>query len=251
MDLERDALPLLFFQRGYGRFSTGPLLLANERDVFQSVRLAEAARDEIEAVAQELSLGCSVVTSAGADSIYVAIADHSHSQRGKNRLGNRAPLVPPLGALFVGNSNAISDELWFSRLGKSRDEAVARAKEQLARVRQRGWSISLLGELSSEELDTAIELYSCPHRTPEQERRFLSTVETMFDMHEPEQVDDEQNYDVLHLSVPVKRSNGDTALVLRLSELPPQLSGAQISRLLERLQAAAMNVEAIIAHIPD
>lgn len=251
MGLERDALPLLFFQRGYGRFSAGPLLSANERDVLQSVRLAEAARDEIEAVARELAAVCSVVVAAGADSVYVAVADHSPSQRGKNRLGNRAPLAPPLGALFVDTPNAIPEELWLSRLGKNRDDAASRAKEQLARVRQRGWSVSLLGELSPEELDAAIELYSCPQRTPEQERRFFSTVTAMFDLHEPEQIDDDQNYDVLHLSVPVKRPGGETVLVLRLSELPPQLSGLQIDRLLDRLQEAAAKVESLIAQVPN
>ncbi len=251
MGLERDALPLLFFQRGYGRFSTGPLVLANDRDVFQSVRLAEAAREEIEAVARELSVACSVVASAGTDSIYVAVADHSCGQRGQSRLGARAPLTPPLGALFVGSSNAISEEAWLARLGKSSADTVARAQEQLIRVRQRGWSISLIGALSPQDLDAAIALYSCPHRTPEQERRFLSTVSTMFDMHEPAQIEDAQDYAVLHLTVPVKRKGGATALALRLSDLPAHMSGAQVNAFLQRLQAAAAKVESLISTIPD
>ena len=247
MGLERDALPLLFFQRGYGRFSTGPLVVANEREVLQKVRLAETAREEIEALACELGVGCSVVAAAGADSIYVAVADHSRLQCGKDRLGTRAPLIPPLGALFVGSANAVSEETWLSRLGKNSADAVPRAREQLTRVRQRGWSISLLGELSPEELDAAIELYSCPHRTPEQERRFYSTVSAMFDLHELVQLEDARTYDVLHLSVPVKRPGGDTAFVLRLSELPPGMSGAQVTRFLERLQDAATRVESLMA----
>lgn len=251
MGLERDALPLLFFQRGYGRFSTGPLMLVNDRDVFQSVRLAEAAREEIEAVASELGVGCSVVASAGMDSVYVAVADHSSAQRGKNRLGTRAPLTPPLGALFVGSANAISEDAWLARLGKCSDETRARAVDQLSRVRQRGCSISLIGALSSQELDDAIELYSCPHRTPEQERKFLSTVSTMFDMHEPVDLVESECYDVLHLTVPVRRRDGETVLALRLSELPAQMSGAQVTVYLERLQGAASKVETLIAAIPD
>lgn len=246
MGLERDASPLLFFQRGYGRFSTSSLVLASEREVLQHVRLAELAREEIEAVARELKVGCSVVAAAGSDSIYVAVADHSPEQRGKNRLGVRAPMVPPLGTLFIDEPNTISEEAWLARLGKNGAEAAVRAQKQLERVRQRGWSIALLGDLTAHELEEAVELYSCPHRTPEQERRFLDTVSKMFDQHEPVHLEKTTTYDVLHLSVPVQRSNGETALVLRLSELPKSLPGAEVDRYLERLQAAAAQVESLI-----
>lgn len=246
MGLERDALPLLFFQRGYGRFSTGPLVLANDRDVLQCVRLAELAREEIEAVASELGTGCSVVAAAGTDSIYVAVAEG-----GPNRLGRRAPLTPPLGALFVDSPYAISEQAWLARLGRSSADTVVRAQQQLARVRARGWSISLIGAQSPAELDAAIALYSCPHRTPEQERRFLSTVSTLFDMHEPQQIEPAQRYDVLHLTVPVRRKGGETVLALRLSELPAQISGAEVNAHLARLQRAAARVEALIAHVAD
>ena len=250
MGLERDALPLLFFQRGYGRFSMGALMLVNDRDMFQFVRLAEAAREEIEAVAKELDVGCSVVAAAGTDSVYVAVADHSVARMGRNRLGARAPLTPPLGALFVDSPGALSEPTWLNRLGKCSEETLARARDQLSRVRQRGWSISLIGELSPLELEAALDLYSCPHRTPEQERRFLSTVSAMFDMHEPTRLEDSQHYDVLHLTVPVKKQSGVTVLALRASELPGHLTGAQVNAYLERLQKAAAKVELLIADIP-
>ncbi len=245
MGLERDALPLLFFQRGYGRFSQGPLSAADERQLLRSVRLAEVAREEIEAIAAELSVGCSVIAPAGSDAVYVAVADSSASSQGKDRLGVRAPMAPPLGALLVDSPNSISEELWLARLGKNA-EAVEKAREQLARVRERGWSISLMGSLSPAELEEAIDTYSCPQRTPEQERRFFSTVLSMFDMHEPAELNEGDRYDVMHLSVPVKRADGTTALVMRLSELPPQMQGADIKRILSRLQSAAANVEVLI-----
>lgn len=251
MGLERDVLPLLFFQRGYGRFSISALMMVDDRDVFQSVRRAEAAREELEAVARELGVGCSAIAAAGMDSVYVAVADHAVAHQGKNRLGSRAPLTPPLGALFVDSPRAPSEPIWLDRLGKCSEETRARAREQLNRVRQRGWSISLIGALSAQELDAALDLYSCPHRTPEQERRFLSTVSAMFDMHEPDELEHAHHYDVLHLTVPVKAESGETVLALRVSELPRQLSGAQISAYLDRLQTAAARVQLLIADIPE
>ena len=250
MEVGRDSLPLLFFQRGYGRFSSGSLLVATERSVMQSIRMAEAARAQIETLAEELDMGCSVIAAAGGESIYVAVSDYIATKGGKNRLGARAPLVPPLGALFVDSPNALSEEQWLAGLGKCDDEVIAKAREQLARVRRRGWSISLLGALSPRALDEAIEAYSCPHRTPEQARRFLSTASAMFDMHEPVNIEDNQQYDLLHLTVPVKQADGTTVLALRLSEMPSALTGVDIARLVERLKATATEIEALIGRIP-
>lgn len=251
MQVARDSLPLLFFQRGYGRFSSGSLLLANERKVLQSVRLAETARPEMEVLAQELDVGCSIVAAAGGESIYVAVADHAPTKGGKNRLGARAPLVPPLGALFVDSPNALSKEQWLAGLGKCDDEVAARAREQLALVRRRGWSLSLLGAFSPHELDEAIDAYSCPQRTPEQARRFLATVSAMFDMHEPSEINLDQRYDVLHLTVPIRQSDGATTLALRLSELPSALTGSRIHGLIERMHKASIKIEALIGRLPQ
>jgi DNA-binding IclR family transcriptional regulator len=68
----------------------------------------------------------------------------------------------------------------------------------------------------------------------------------MFDLHEPVQIDQNKNYDVLHLSVPVRCSSGETAFVLRLSELPSSLLGAEVDRYLERLRMAAAKVEVLL-----
>lgn len=250
MRLERDASPLLFFQRGYGRFSTGPLMLSNDRNVLQSVRLAEQAREDIEALSQSLKVGCSIIAAAGTDSIYVAVADHSVGHSNTNRLGVRAPLTPPLGAVFVGSSNAIDEDTWLARLGKCAPETREQAILQLKLVRERGWSLSLMGA-PAQELEEALDLYSCPHRTPEQERRFLATVSRMFAMHEPISIDAEKSYNVLHLTVPVKHSNGDTLLALRLSELPSGLTGRQIENYVQQLQGVAARIEAKIAVCPN
>ncbi|NLA52349.1 MAG: flavin reductase family protein [Alcaligenaceae bacterium] len=246
MSLERDSSPLLFFQRGYGRFSASSLMMASNREVLHQVRLAEMAREEIDSVARELRAGCSVVSAVGQESVYVAVADHSEAQLGKNRLGVRVPIVPPLGTLFVGAGNAISVADWLARLGKNGAEAAERAQLQLERVQERGWSIALLGDLTADALEKVVELYSCPHRTPEQERQFLNTLSKMFDLHEPVQIDQNKNYDVLHLSVPVRCSSGETAFVLRLSELPSSLLGAEVDRYLERLRMAAAKVEVLL-----
>lgn len=251
MDRSRDTTPLLFFQRGYGRFSTGPMVIASERETLRYARLAEIAREEIEALACACQLECSLVAPVGNDAVYVAVADHSPERRASGRLGARVPVTPPLGTLFVGEPNALPQSSWLSRLGKASPETYDQALAKLERVRARGWSAALVGKLTSDELEQALVTYSNPERTPEQERHFLSCVATMFDLHEPEELRADTRYDVLQLSVPVRKAGGEVVLALRLGALPAQLPGSTLHDYLQRLQSTASRIEQLIAAQPQ
>jgi flavin reductase (DIM6/NTAB) family NADH-FMN oxidoreductase RutF/DNA-binding IclR family transcriptional regulator len=239
MNLERNTTPLLFFQRGYGGFSTGPLVAAAERDTLQAVGLAEAVREEIETLAARLSAECALLASTGRDSVYVAVANYSLNRRGSSRLGFHVPIVPPMGALFVGQPGSPDDETWLSRLGRCDESVREAARERLARVRERGWSICLCNGHEKADLEEGIELYTNPHRTPEQERRLLALVQATSALHEPAEILDDQRYDVLHISAPVHDADGQVALVVRLSELPRGMDGRLIRDCAKRLQETA------------
>lgn len=243
MQLERDTAPLLFFQRGYGRFSPGSLVAAAERETIEAVRLAEIGRTEMEAVANELNAECSLVAAVGGDVVYVAVENSSPHWRLRSRLGFRVPCAPPLGTLFVGHPGAPPESEWLKRLGRADQETLDRSLAQLERVRRRGWSISLRGQDDGEAMDELVALYSNPHRTPGQERRLLAAAKERSELHEPEELQDDQAYDVLHLSVPVRNGAGEVLLVLRLSALPCGTRLPEICRWLARLQQAAASLE--------
>lgn len=247
MALERDTAPLLFFQRGYGRFAPGPLVAVAERETIEAVRLAEIGRDEMEAVATELNAECSIVAAVGGDIVYVAVDNSSPQWRLRSRLGFRVPCAPPLGPLFVGHPGAPADAEWLRRLGRPDQETAARSLAQLEHVRQRGWSIALLGPDDGENLDEMVQLYSHPHRTPAQERRLLAAAKERASLHEPAELREDVAYDVLHLSVPVRGEAGQVLLVLRLSALPGGVFLPRIRVWLARLQQAAASLEAILA----
>lgn len=250
MQLQRDTAPLLFFQRGYGRFFTGPLVAVAERETIEAVRLAEIGRDDMEAVAIELNAECSIVAAVGGDVLYVAVENRSPNWRLHSRLGFRVPCAPPLGTLFVGHPGAPSDQEWLNRLGRADQEAKNNSLAQLARTRTRGWSISLLGPGDADSLEEVVELYSRAHRTPAQERRLLAAAKERSSLHEPAELSEHASYDVRNLSVPVRNARGEVVLVLRLSALPPASSLGQIKLWLQRLQRAAASLEIKIASRP-
>jgi flavin reductase (DIM6/NTAB) family NADH-FMN oxidoreductase RutF len=250
MQLERDTAPLLFFQRGYGRFSTGPLVAAAERETIEAVRLAEIGRDDMEALATELNVECSIVAAVGGDVLYVAVENRSPHWRLRSRLGFRVPCAPPLGPLFVGHPGAPTDREWLNRLGRADQDTIDGSLAQLERVRSRGWSISLLGPNDADSLDEVVELYSNPHRTPGQERRLLAAAKERSNLHEPAELREDVAYDVLNLSVPVRNVRGEVLLVLRLSALPRGSSLAQIRHWVQRLQQSVASLESKIASRP-
>lgn len=247
MQLERDTAPLLFFQRGYGRFSPGPLIAAAERETIEAVRLAELGRDSMTALASEFSAECSIIAAVGGDVVYVALENRSPHWRLRSRLGFRVPCAPPLGPLFVGHPGAPADTQWLQRLGRADEEMTARSLAQLERVRSRGWSIALQGPQDAENLDEMVELYSNAHRTPAQERRLLAAAKERSNLHEPADLLEDVAYDVLQLSVPVRDASGQVVLVLRLSALPRAVHMTQIRLWLQRLQHAATGLEQAVA----
>ena len=245
---ERDVLPLLHFQRGYGTFSPGVLVTSEQSEYAYSAGLGETARDSIELLARDLGAECSVLVRVGTDSVFVATANHSASGR-PTRLGMRSPILPPLGALFVDSPGAPSTAEWLARLEGDADGTLrSRAIEQLQRVRQRGWSISLRGKFTIAELDEAVAGYTSPDRTSEQEQRLIDVLLEMSPMHEISDLRPGERYDVLHLAVPVRDAVGNVVAALRLGDLPTQAQRDEVMFWLSQLQATAAVVESRLHH---
>lgn len=250
LGVERDCLPLLFFQSGYGRFTPGSLVASQSRELIESVRLAEVARDDIELIAAELGAECSVLVPDGNDFVFVATANHS-SNMARTHLGARVPIAPPLGTIFVDSPHGPSEAAWLARLGRADESEVAEASAQLQRVRRRGWSLSLVGNVARDELEEVVRGYTDPSRTVRQERDLFATVKAMSPFHEPEALEPDEVYDVLNVSVPVTGPDGSVVLGLRLGELPNRASGRDIEAWLNALGLTADAVaKKIAAHDP-
>ncbi|MEW2624093.1 flavin reductase [Streptomyces sp. NPDC048106] len=242
MDVVRPALPLLFFQGGYGRFTLPSLLARSEADLIQGIRQAEFARDQIERVAEELGVECSVSAVAGQDAVFVAVASRS-PEPSRISLGFRVPMVPPLGAVFICHAGSVAVGDWLSRLPGSDEETVAAYIAQLERVQERGYSVSLRGTHTDRELHTAVRDYSSADRLPEHERRFKRLIAETARLYEPD-LEPGGRYDVHSILVPVEGPMQQVQIALRLGNLPAGATGRQVEAWVERLRSAAAVVSA-------
>lgn len=248
-DVARPALPLLSFQGGYGRFILPSLIATSEPDLVHGIRLAEYARDQIEAVAEEFHAECSVMTPVGEDAVFIAMAVRS-AEPSNVSLGFHVPLIPPVGSVFISTMGSVAINAWLNRLPDADDETRATYIRQLERVRERGYSLSLRGAHSDRETFTAVRDYSSAGRLPEHERRFRSIIRETAPLYEPD-IEPDGVYDLHSIVVPVPGPMGLVQIALRLANLPGGAGGAQVELWTARLREAARVVaERLTADMP-
>lgn len=141
LDVGRSALPLVFFQGGYGRFS--PLSLAAwEGDLAVQLRTADLARPQLEDLAARFGAECVASAAVGDEMVLVANASAGSSGELAPRVGQRIPFLPPLGTAFVAWAGPLARRAWLDRAGKdSPPGTVAALEETLAQVRAAGYSV--------------------------------------------------------------------------------------------------------------
>ncbi|WP_159709016.1 flavin reductase [Arthrobacter sp. 18067] len=138
---EEPQPPLLFFQGGYGRFSTLSLLAGSEDDLPAHLRLADRARPHIESLAQRFGVDCHASALVGDQVIQLAYAGGGGSDLGFSRVGLRLPVVPPMGALFIAWAGPDATTQWISRSNSSGDPRIRSYFENhLELIRSQGWA---------------------------------------------------------------------------------------------------------------
>lgn len=238
MDTPRPSLPLLFFQGGYGRFSPASLMAIGEPATFEAVRLAERVRADLEELASDIGVDCSVIADIGDEVVFVANAGGSR-EPGFITVGARMPLMAPLGAAFFVDRPDRDVEAWITRsivpAEGLRDSALA----DVATVERRGFSVALMaGRPDTLAFEQAVAAYTGGRALPAEERRLRQVLAGMLDTVEPD-IEAGQSYQVHSITVPIPPRPDTPRVALRLSHLPQPLSGSQILEWVTRLRAIA------------
>lgn len=240
LGVEKPAAPLLFFQGGYGRFTPQSLVAPSEADLIAAVHLAELARGAMEGLAGRVGAECSALASVSGDLVHVANAaapDVIGSQ-----VGQRIPLMPPLGELYVAWEGEEVAEEWLAKAAAVDDCSRETYEERLAMARERGWSMSLAGNYREKELFHALRSYTEGRYTPAEERRIREVVAGASRYYDPVPIVADQTYDVASLVAPVLGGDGHVELVLRLAKLPQGVSGTVVQTWIDDLVATAAAV---------
>jgi flavin reductase (DIM6/NTAB) family NADH-FMN oxidoreductase RutF/DNA-binding IclR family transcriptional regulator len=248
LDAADAALPLVFFQGGYGRFSPSSMVAVPEPDVIGYLQHADLARNEMEALAGELGAECLSTAAVGDQLVVIAGAGAPAAGSPRTRVGQRSPLIPPLGALFVASAGPDAECAWLDRAGTSITGTQRDAyRQMLERVRQRGWSVTLASETQL-ELERTYHYYSTTDTSPGNAERIRELTASVADHYEPAVLSRERPVDVRMISVPVADQAGRVRLLLSVWGLPEPLTGAQIEACTTRLRQSATRIGAILSN---
>lgn len=244
LEVLRPVAPLLFFQGGYGRFAPMSISAAFDADLIAGVRLAERGRVEFEHLADSLGAECTAMAVIS-DQMAVTVAAFGASASAA-RIGERIPLMPPMGELCLAWEDTAATERWLARAVPSDECTPEQYRGRLATVRDRGWSITMRGSYRDEEVYEALREYSSGCYTPAQERRIREIISRTSSSYAPVSLEPGQRYDVDSVLAPVRDAAGKVRLVLRLSGLPGPASAESIRAWAQQLMQTAHSAESLL-----
>jgi flavin reductase (DIM6/NTAB) family NADH-FMN oxidoreductase RutF/DNA-binding IclR family transcriptional regulator len=235
LDIGTPALPLVFFQGGYGRFSSLSLA-AWESDLGVQMRSADLARPHMETLAEELDVECVASAVVGEDMVLVARAGTLRSAKLPTAVGQRIPFEPPMGTAFVAWASDAARDAWLDRLGRDVPAKTRETLERtLAQVRAAGYSVGRGHRWHSQAAQVLSREQPDQHRdeTAQELHRLIALLPADY---ESPDIDAD---DVRTVSTPVLGPGGSVVLVLSVTVPGRRSLGADLPWTVERLRTAA------------
>jgi flavin reductase (DIM6/NTAB) family NADH-FMN oxidoreductase RutF len=248
LEVGSTAMPLVFFQGGYGRFSSLSLA-AWESDLVLQMRSADLARPHMESLAEELEVECVASAVVGTDMVLVARAGRLQSQTLPTAVGQRIPFEPPMGTAFVAWAHESAQQAWFERLGHDVAPETREGLERtLAEVRKAGYSTGRGHRWHVEAAQVLSRDHPDLHRdeTSQEMHRLIATLPPDY---ESPVIDAD---DVRTVSTPVFGPGGVVVLVLSVTVAGRRSFAADLGFTVERLRTAAAAVtDALDGVVPE
>jgi len=249
LSVVNPASPLLFFQGGYGRFTIASLVAGSTPELASAIRMAEVLREDIRLLAERFKAACDFFAPVGGDLVYVGSASAPGHERSRPVLGTRIPLLAPLGEQYICWLSEEDQVKWMTRSGVVDPELQQDLHNRLAIARERGWSLSRIGRDEELPFYEALRQYTEEDLLPARERVLREQIVAWSKKYAPVDLDDEEQYSIHSIVVPIRRGSGDVVMSLRLIGIADPISGADLKRLIGEVKAqAALYSEKIGAH---
>lgn len=209
-------------------YGLGAALIALGNAALASTPAARLAQPHMTTLSREFDLEC-VASAAIADEIVILARAGTPRPLGINvEPGQRLPLAPPLGTVFVAWSDAQAIDRWLSHVGPEQSQAdLERYRQALATVRERGYSVALGGEGQQRLVQALQDAGHEPKGARGSEEYAL--VELAGD----------SRYRINHIGAPVFGPRGEVSLALFLIGFRGQIAAEAVPRYADRLREAA------------
>jgi flavin reductase (DIM6/NTAB) family NADH-FMN oxidoreductase RutF/DNA-binding IclR family transcriptional regulator len=232
LTVHRREAPLVFFQGAYGGFMPVGRMSNSDFHLAESVAAVAQQVDTLADLSSLIGAEVSVLRRIEQDMFIVGVTPGG----GQTRLGDRFPLYPPLGELFVAWDEAAADA-WVKKSRDPDTHEVLRAR--LGRARALGWAASFSNAYRSEEVEGALQQYSAGLLVPATQRAVERVLARVGDFYGDEPIEPGHTYPIHGLVVPIFDSHNNVAFVLNASGFDCDMRGEDVIALAERLQGVA------------
>ena len=217
-------------------FTLGPALISvGNAAGGRQLEVVDYARDEMRRLGDDLGVQCVASAAIGEEIVLLARSGDPQPLGLSVQVGQRLPLVPPLGTVFLAWSGPEEIDRWLRHLGPGAgDEQLARYRRAVTAVRRRGYSIGL---------DTA-RMHAGPR--PLRDAAVQVVEEVPHDEYILLELERSASYRLSHIAAPVFGPDGRVVLALTLMGFRHELTAEQVPEHAERLQRATRAVTTAI-----
>lgn len=210
-------------------YTLGPALVAIGQSALKSQPLIARARDAAEHLLRDIGAPVLLSTAIGDEILGIVSLPDASGRLPGMRVGERKPLVAPLGAPFMAWSTEEAIDAWIARHQSPIDQKQAAAwRHSLALVRERGYQVMLRAP-DSPQIGTLMSQLAAGHREPEYKdemRRLANSFDSQ--LSQPETIEPSKAYDIVLISAPLFDQNGRAAFNLSLGRFSKKLTGETI-----------------------
>lgn len=238
--VERGYLARRADQRTY---CLGPALVAIGEAALKSQPLVARAKEAAEALFREFGVPVLLSAMAGSEILgVVSIADAAGRGPGL-RVGERRPLVAPVGAAFVAWSSEAAIEAWLDRSASPRNERLADEwRSALTLTRKRGYQV-LLRLADSPDIASLMAEMATGRGLSSYKDEAISLINSLEgSLSQSETLAADELYDISLIAAPIFDQNGEAAFCLCLGGFAETVSGAAITAYADRLVRSCLQV---------
>lgn len=215
-------------------FRLGPAVVALGTAALETHPAIDLARETARELTASTGLEAALTTAAGDEIVFLARMGEPSPRSVSLHVGQRMPLVPPLGSVFVAWDGG---DDWLAR---AEDPEPLRA--ELEAVRRRGFSVALDAAAQIQLAGALDALAAMPADV-----RLRRSVEELVGglagaKYHPAHLDDECSYDVSMIAAPVFGAAGEVVVALTLVGFPAGVTGADVVSYGTQVRDAALAV---------
>lgn len=224
-------------------YKLGLSLIAVGHGAEKSHPMAVRAMQAADQLAKDLGVAVILCTALGQEIFALYAREDAEGRDAGLHVGERLPLVAPVGAPFLAWAQEDEINEWISRRSEPWDQELHdKLKRDIHIIRERGFQVYFRSAASPTIASLMAQMSTTSHLSDYKGE--ISRLVNSFDYHvgQPEKIEETANYDVMLISAPIFDRNGEAAFNLGLGGFAQPLTGARLISHADKLMRACLDV---------